>query len=55
VEQEFKQIDHAFAWCQASSPERTIAFALYMNDFLRTRGQSYSHPPKVAEKCSRCS
>jgi O-methyltransferase involved in polyketide biosynthesis len=38
VEHEFKQIDHAFAWCQASSPERTIAFALYMNDFLRTRG-----------------
>jgi hypothetical protein len=40
VEQEFKQIDHAFAWCQASSPERTIAFALYMNDFLRTRGRT---------------
>jgi O-methyltransferase involved in polyketide biosynthesis len=40
VEQEFKQIDHAFAWCQASSPERIIAFALYMNDFLRARGRT---------------
>jgi tetratricopeptide (TPR) repeat protein len=40
VEQEFKQIDHAFAWCQASSPECTREFALYMNDFLRIRGHT---------------
>jgi tetratricopeptide (TPR) repeat protein len=40
VEQEFKQIDHAFAWCQGSSPEHTIKFTFYMDDFLRIRGRT---------------
>jgi hypothetical protein len=40
VEQEFKQIDHAFAWCQGSSPEHTLKFTFYMDDFLRIRGRT---------------
>jgi hypothetical protein len=39
LEQEFKQIDHAFTWCKANSPEHTVKFALYMNGFFAVRGR----------------
>jgi tetratricopeptide (TPR) repeat protein len=39
LEQELKQINHAFTWCKANSPEHTVKFALYMNGFFAVRGR----------------
>jgi hypothetical protein len=54
LEQELKQINHAFTWCKANSPEHTVKqFALYMNRFFCS-SWSYRHPAKMAEQCSHC-
>lgn len=39
VEQEFAQIQHAFAWCEENSPRRATRLALLLNDFMRNRGR----------------
>ena len=40
VEQEYKQIEHAFDWCQEQSPDRVLSYTTYMDDFLRIRGRT---------------
>ena len=40
VEQEFPQLQHAFAWCEAHSPRRAIRLTLLLDDFMRNRGRA---------------
>jgi tetratricopeptide (TPR) repeat protein len=39
VEREFAQIQHAFAWCEGTSPRRAMRLALLLGDFMRNRGR----------------
>lgn len=40
VEQEFKQIEHAFDWCLAYSPTRAVELYGALSDFMTNRGRS---------------